>query len=89
MDRNLPKRSRVPVVVALAVATFGMLAMLVVDHGPWSRAHAQAADVANYKTTGAATRAAGAQIAPTAPKPELEPVAPGPKPAQPANPVTR
>ncbi|MGD0850768.1 hypothetical protein [Bradyrhizobium sp.] len=89
MDKNQPKRSRVPVMVALAVAIFGMLAMLVVDHGPWSRAHAQAADVANYHTTGAAARAAGVQIAPTDPKPELEPVAPGPKPAQPASPITR
>ena len=85
MDKNQPKRSRVPVMVALAVAIFGMLAMLVVDHGPWSRAHAQTADVANYHTTGAA----GAQVAPTVPKSDIEPVAPGTKPAQPANPKTR
>jgi hypothetical protein len=74
-----------PVVVALAVAIFGVLAMLVVDHGPWSRPHVQTAEV-NYSTTGAAAQAVGAKVTPTAPKPELEPVAPGPKPAQPVNP---
>jgi hypothetical protein len=69
----------------LAVAVFGALAMLVVDHGPWSRPNVQTAEVANHKTTGAAARAAGATVMPTPPKPELEPIAPGPKPAQPAN----
>jgi hypothetical protein len=43
-----------PVVVAMAVAGFGVLAMLVVDHGPWSRPKVQTAEVANYKTTGEA-----------------------------------
>jgi hypothetical protein len=89
MNRTPPKRRGLhPVMVALAVAIFGVLAMLLVDHGPWSRPNVQAAEVANYKTTGDAARAVGAQVVPTAPKPELEPVAPGPKPAQPANPVT-
>jgi hypothetical protein len=77
-----------PVVIAMAVAVLGMLAMLIVDHGPWSRPQVQTAEVANYKTTGEAARAAGAMVTPTAPKPVLEPVAPGPKPAQPANPAT-
>jgi hypothetical protein len=72
--------------VALAVAIFGMLAMLIVDHGPWSRPNVQTAEVADHQTTGAAARAAGAAVAPTAPKPALEPEAPGPKPAQPASP---
>ena len=75
-----------PVMVAFAVAIFGMLAMLIVDHGPWSRPNVQTAEVANHRTTGEAARAAGAAIAPTAPKPALEPEAPGPKPAQPASP---
>jgi hypothetical protein len=86
MDKNHSKRT--PVMVALAVAIFGVLAMLLVDHGPWSRPNVQTAEVANYKTTGAAARAAGATVTSTAPKPELEPAAPGPKPAQPANPTT-
>jgi hypothetical protein len=72
--------------VALAIAVFGVLAMLIVDHGPWSRPNVQTAEVANYRTTGAAARAAGAAVVPTAPKPPLEPEAPGPKPAQPASP---
>ena len=87
MIENHSKRIGVhPVMVAFAIAIFGMLAMLVVDHGPWSRPNVQTADVANHRTTGEAARAVGATIAPTAPKPALEPEAPGPKPAQPANP---
>jgi hypothetical protein len=56
-----------PVVVALVVAIFGVLAMLIVDHGPWSRPHVQTGEVANYKTTGAVARAAGAAVTPTEP----------------------
>jgi hypothetical protein len=84
----IPKRraSRGPILVAIAVAVFGLLAMLLVDHGPWNSPKVQTADVANYKTTGAAARAAGATVTSTAPRPAIEPVAPGPKPAQPANP---
>jgi len=77
-----------PVVVAMAVAGLGVLAMLIVDHGPWSSPEVQTAKVANYKTTGEAARAAGATVTPTAPKPALEPIAPGPMPVQPANPPT-
>jgi len=79
--------SRAPMFVAVAVAFVGALAILVVDHGPWNRPQVQTAEVANYKTTGEAARAVGASVTPSAPKPELEPVAPGPKPAQPANPT--
>lgn len=76
-----------PVMIAIAVAGFGLLAMLIVDHGPWTRPKVQTAQVANYKTTGDAARALGAKVTATAPKPELEPNVPGPKPAQPANPA--
>jgi hypothetical protein len=75
-----------PAIIALAVAVFGIFAMLMVDHGPWSRPHLQDAEVA-YPTTDAAARAVGAKVTPTAPKPAIEPDAPGPKPAQPANPA--
>jgi hypothetical protein len=88
MDKNHSKRTvGRPAAIATVVAVFGVLAMLVVDHGPWSRPQVQTADIVNYTTTGAAARAAGASVTPTAPKPELEPTAPGPKPAQPANPA--
>jgi hypothetical protein len=85
---NSKDRSRAPVLAALAVAVFGLLAMLVVDHGPWSHPNVQTAEVASYKTTGAAARAVGANVTPTATKTDLEPAAPGPKTAQPANPAT-
>jgi|1185.fasta_scaffold600245_1 hypothetical protein len=76
-----------PVVIAIAVAVFGVLGMLLVDHGPWSRPHVQTADIANYKTTGEAARAVGATVTPTEPRRPLEPVVPGPKPAEPTVPV--
>jgi hypothetical protein len=75
-----------PIWVALAVAIFGILAMLVVDHGPWSRPHAQTVEIANHQTTGEAARAAGAVVAPTEPK-RLEPELPVPRQAEPPNPV--
>jgi hypothetical protein len=88
-DKDHSKRTLAqPVVVAMAVAVFGVLAMLVVDHGPRSHPQVQTAEIANYKTTGEAARAVGAAVTPTAPRPSLEPDAPGPKPAQPASPVT-
>jgi len=78
-----------PVMVAMAVAIFGVLGMLIVDHGPWNRPKVQTAEIVHYTTTGAAARAVGATVTPTAPKLEPEPVPPGPKPAQPANPIPR
>jgi hypothetical protein len=85
-DEARSKRdAELPVVIALAVAFFGLLAMLIVDHGPWSRPKVQSAEVANYSTTGDAARAAGAKVTPTAPKPEIEPEMPGPKPVQPSD----
>jgi hypothetical protein len=86
--KDSERTARSPVVIAAAVAFFGVLGMLIVDHGPWSRPKVQTAEVAHYKTTGDAARAVGATVAPTAPKPEIEPVAPGLKLAQPANPAT-
>ena len=77
-----------PAMIAMAISIFGVLTMLIVDFGPWSHPQIQTAEVAIYKTTGEAARAVGATVAPTAPKLALEPVAPGPKPIQPANPAT-
>ena len=75
-----------PVWVALGVAIFGLLAMLVVDHGPWARPHAQDPRIAIYQTTGEAARAVGADVAPTPPKSPIEPDPAGPKRAEPPNP---
>ena len=77
---------RGPLTAAIAVAVFGVLAMLIVDHGPWSRPQVQTAEVATYKTTGEAAHAVGATVTPTAPKTAIEPDPPGPK-AHPNNPV--
>jgi hypothetical protein len=88
MTKNHSKRKLGhPVVIAIAVAVFGVLAMLIVDHGPWTKPRVHTAEVATYKTTGDAARAVGAKVTPTAPKSELEPNVPGPKPAEPTNPA--
>jgi len=75
-----------PVWVALGVAIFGMLAMLMVDHGPWARPHAQDPRIAIYQTTGESAHAVGANVTPTPPKSPLEPDPLGPKRAEPPNP---
>jgi hypothetical protein len=84
LRQQLSKRA--PLMVASAIAVCGVLAMAVVDHGPWTKPTLRSAEV-NYSSTDAAARAAGAKVTPTTPKPALEPVAPGPKPAQPVNPA--
>ena len=78
-----------PLPIAIAVAIVGVLGMVVVDHGPWTHPRVQSADIANYKTTGEAARAVGARVTPTEPKRVIEPVVPGPKPADPPAPVTQ
>ena len=78
---------RHPALIALAVAVFGIAAMLLVDHGPWSKAKMQPAHVALYRTTGEAARAAGAAVLPTAPRLQIEPDAAAPKMSSQLNPV--
>jgi hypothetical protein len=84
---NSRRTGRSPVVLAAIVAVVGMVAMLVVDHGPWSRPHVQTAEVADHHNTAEAARAVGATVTPTEPQSELDPIAPGPKRAQPVNPA--
>ena len=72
--------------IATAVAAVGLVSLILVDHGPWSAPKAESLTMIQYGTTAAAAQAAGAVVTETAPKPVLEPAAPGPKPAQPANP---
>jgi hypothetical protein len=77
-----------PLVVACAVAAFGLLGQLIVYFGPWNKPKMQPAAAATYSTTGEAARAAGATIRPTEPKPAIEPLPAGPKPVNPVNPTT-
>jgi hypothetical protein len=84
MENKDPKRSRGPLTVTV-VAGFGLLSLVIVNHGPWNRPKAESAEIARYKTTGAAAAAAGAKVTPTDPTSALEPVAPGPKPVQPSS----
>ncbi|MFT4115095.1 hypothetical protein [Bradyrhizobium sp.] len=79
---------RHPGVIALIVAGVTIAAMLLVDHGPWSRAKTQPARVAMYATTGEAAHAAGAVVLPTEQKSPVEPERPGPKTSPTVNPIT-
>jgi hypothetical protein len=85
-EKHSARKVGSPVIVAAAIAVVGVLAMVVVDHGPWSRPHMEAAEVANHGSVGEAARAAGATVTPTEPRSDLEPVVPGPKRAQPVSP---
>ncbi len=94
MKDDHPKRSdrytsmmQHPAIIALAVAIFGIAAMLIVDHGPWSRPKVQTADIAMYRTTGEAARAAGASVRQTSPKSAIEPERTGPQTSPAVNPV--
>jgi hypothetical protein len=86
--RRSGRHGGTPVAVAFAVAAFGVLAMLIVDHGPWNKPKLQTATTATYTTTGEAARAVGATVTPTEPKPAVEPAPVGPKPVRPVNPPT-
>jgi hypothetical protein len=82
------RRSVWPILIAIAVAVFGLSSMIVFDHGLWDR-RVDSPLVVRYATTEDAAKAAHATIAPTTPKPALEPVAPGPKRVQPAIPENK
>jgi hypothetical protein len=84
-EDRLSRAGGAPLKVAIAVAVLGVLSMLVVDHGPWSKPKVQHPMVANYSTTGEAARAVGAKVIPTEPKLDVEPNPPVPKPVHPAN----
>ena len=78
-----------PAMIALSVAAVGLLALLIVDHGPWNKPQVQSQTMIQYGTTAAAADAAGATVTSTPPKLQLEPTAPGPKPVEPAIPDER
>src|SRR3989454_11939255 len=86
-EDRLNRRGGAPLKVAIAVAVFGVLGMLIVDHGPWNKPKVQHPVIANYSNTGEAARAAGAQVMPTEPKLQVEPEPPVPKPVHPVNPA--
>ena len=87
-NKHSQRHGGTPLVVTSAVAAFGVLAMLVVDHGPWNKPKMRPTEMATYSTTGEAARAAGATITPTEPQLAAEPLPAGPKPVNPVNPST-
>jgi hypothetical protein len=78
-----------PATIAIAVAAIGLLSLLLVDHGPWSKPSVQAGTMLEYGTTAGAAAAVGAVVTDTTTKSALEPAAPGPKPVSPAIPDQR
>jgi len=86
-EDRLNRRGGAPLKAAIAVAVLGMLALLIVDHGPWSKPKVQPAFMASYSSTGEAARAVGAKVTPTEPKLQVEPEPPVPKPVHPVNPA--
>jgi hypothetical protein len=76
----------VPVIVATVVAVMGLVGLLLVNHDPWNKPTVKDEAMMQYGSTAASAAAVGAAITPTEKKPELEPVAPGPKPVAPAIP---
>ncbi len=77
-----------PVWVALAVAIFGILAMLVVDHGPWTHPHVHTAQLAtHHQTTEQSAQDAGAAVVPTNPRDAVQPDPSLPKQVEPAYPA--
>ena len=86
-ENRSSRRGGAPLKVAIAIAAFGVLGILIVDHGPWNKPKVQPAFMASYSSTGEAARAVGAKIMPTEPKLQVEPEPPMPKPVHPVNPA--
>jgi hypothetical protein len=79
-----------PVWIALAIAILGILAMLIVDHGPWARRRVHTAQLAtNHQTTEQSAQSAGAGVTPTKPRDEVEPDPSLPQQVEPANPAQK
>jgi hypothetical protein len=62
-EAHNPKRSLEAAAIALTVAVFGALSLLIVDHGLWNRPHVES--VRAHAATEAAAEADGALVTPT------------------------
>jgi hypothetical protein len=75
-----------PIIIAMAVAVLGLIGLLLVNHGPWTKPKVQNETMIQHGTTAGSAAAVGAAVTPTEQKPEIEPAVPGPKPVAPAIP---
>ena len=87
-EGQLTRVGGAPLKVAIAVAVFGVLGILIFDYASWNRPKVQHV-IATYSNTGEAARAAGAQVMPGEPKLQVEPEPPVPKAIHPVNPAPR
>jgi hypothetical protein len=70
-ENHRRRRGGMPLLVAIAIAILGVLGMLFVDHGPWSKPKVQTVAMAHHSTTGDAARAVGAIVMPSERNPRL------------------
>ena len=75
-----------PLIAGTAVAAVGLLALLLFDHGVWNNSPVQSETMVQSATTTRTAQAAGATVTATPKSIPLQPIASGPKPAQPATP---
>jgi hypothetical protein len=66
-----------PLIIATAIAVIGLVTLLLVNHGPWTKPKVQNETMIQYGTTAGSAAAVDAAVTPTEQKPELEPVVPG------------
>ena len=75
-----------PIIIAMVVAVLGLIGLLLVNHGPWTKPKVRNEAMIQHGTTAGSAAAVGAAVTPTEQKLELEPALPGPKPVAPAIP---
>ena len=72
VEKSGGRKSFVPVAIAGVVAVMGLVALLVVNHGPWNKPVVKPPTTVPQGDTAAAAREVGATVTPTNPKPALE-----------------
>jgi hypothetical protein len=68
-----------PIIIAMAVAVLGLIGLLLINHGPWTKPKVRNEAMIQRGTTAGSAAAVGATVTPTEQKLELEPAVPGPK----------
>jgi hypothetical protein len=78
-----------PIIIAMAVAVLGLIGLLLVNHGPWTKPKVQNEAMTQHGTTAGSAAAVGATLTPTEQQLGLELAVPGPKRVAPAIPDQR
>jgi hypothetical protein len=62
-----------PIIIAMAAAALGLIGLLLVNHGPWTKPKVRTEAMIQQGTTAGSATAVGATVTPTEQKPEFEP----------------